>query len=337
MSFKDKKEEVIEVRLTSYGKHLLSKGELKPSFYAFYDDDIIYDLKYAGCEEEQNDAEDRILSDTPVTRLQTNFTGLETQIEEQIEQKRSGELGPSESIQATRERNYSLSAPLGKSSISSDLNPSWEVTIYGQQIEQSLRHKESQNHQTLKIPQMNLGNLEFLTYVADDVHGVIGQSTPSGHEEESEFFQVEYPNGNVVFIEHAELVIEIDEAHTDAEYHNYDIEVFMVNDDEDGEEVLNPLSFIKGAYEDNHNVVNDILVEQGYQELPDIDETYVEHYLSIDVDSRIDTNLLCRLGYRTDFSKRGYIKVDCDELTGRDRMSEIYEVDSTREPFGDDC
>ena len=337
MSFKDKKEEVIEVRLTSYGKHLLSKGELKPSFYAFYDDDIIYDSKYTGFTENQNDAEDRILEDTPVNRLQTNFTGLETQIEEQIEQKRSGEIDSKESIQPTRERNYSLSAPLGKSSISSDLHPSWDVTIYGQQIQQSLQHKESQNHQTLRIPQIKLGNLEFKTYVAEDVHGIIEQREV-GHDEESEFFQVEYPNGRVVFIEHAELVIEIDESHTDAEYHNYDIEVFMINDGEgEEEEVLTPLSFIKGAYEDNHNVVNDILIEQDYQELPDIDETYVEHYLSIDVDSRIDTNLLCRLGYRTDFSKRGYIRVDCDELTGRDRMSEIYEVDPTNKPFGDDC
>ncbi len=336
MSFKDKKEEVIEIRLTSYGKHLLSKGELSPEFYAFYDDDIIYDSKYTGFEENQNDAEDRILSDSPVTRLQTNFTGLETQIEAQIEQRRSGEVDSKESIQASRERNYSLSAPLGKSSISSDLNPSWDITIHGQQIKQSLQHKESQDHQTLKIPQIDLGNLEFQTYVADDVHGVIAQGHPTGHEEESEFYQVEYPNGHVVFIEHAELVIEIDEMHTDAEYHNYDIEVFMI-DDETEEETLIPLSFMNGVYGDNENVVNDILIEQEHQELPDTDETYVEHYLSINVDANISGSKLCRLGYRTDFSKRGYIRVDCDERTGRDRMSEIYDVDPTTEPFGDDC
>lgn len=336
MSFKNKKEEVLEVKLTSYGKHLLSKGELKPVYYAFYDDDILYDSKYAGTEEEQNYSEDRILEETPTTNVQVNFTGLENQISQQIESVRVGDATAKEALQVTRERNYSLSAPLGKSSLSSDLSPSWDVTIHGKQLEQSLKTKVSQNHQTLRIPQMDLGELQFQTYVAKDTYGTILQGDITGHTEESEFYQSEYPNGNVVFIEHSEVVLEIDEMHTDAMYHNYDIEVFLV-DDEEGEEVLVPLSFINNIYGENNNVVNGILMEQPDTDLPEIDETFVENYLSIDVDTMIDTNRLCRLGYRTDFSKRGYIRVDCDERTGRDRMSEIYEVEPTGEPFGDDC
>ena len=61
MTFKNQKEEVIEIELTSYGKHLLSKGKFKPAFYAFFDDDILYDSEYAGSEEAQNYAQTRIL------------------------------------------------------------------------------------------------------------------------------------------------------------------------------------------------------------------------------------------------------------------------------------
>ena len=35
MEFFDQKEEVIDVQLTQFGKHLLSKGRFKPEYYAF--------------------------------------------------------------------------------------------------------------------------------------------------------------------------------------------------------------------------------------------------------------------------------------------------------------
>ena len=67
MSFFDKKEDVIDIQLTQYGKHILSKGELKPAYYAFFDDDILYDVRYAPKDpddapttETQNEVQDRI-------------------------------------------------------------------------------------------------------------------------------------------------------------------------------------------------------------------------------------------------------------------------------------
>ena len=39
-NFFDKKEEVINIELTQYGKHLLSKGKFRPEYYAFYDQRI---------------------------------------------------------------------------------------------------------------------------------------------------------------------------------------------------------------------------------------------------------------------------------------------------------
>ena len=46
MKFLDRKEQVLELHLTQYGKSLLSRGKFKPTHYAFFDDDVVYDSKY---------------------------------------------------------------------------------------------------------------------------------------------------------------------------------------------------------------------------------------------------------------------------------------------------
>ena len=46
--FLNKKEQVIDFQLSRYGKHLLSVGRFKPVYYAFLDDNILYDGSYAG-------------------------------------------------------------------------------------------------------------------------------------------------------------------------------------------------------------------------------------------------------------------------------------------------
>ena len=43
----DKKEQVVKVEMTPYGRYLYSTGKFKPSHYEFYDDDIIYDKRYS--------------------------------------------------------------------------------------------------------------------------------------------------------------------------------------------------------------------------------------------------------------------------------------------------
>jgi len=91
MKFLNKKERVMDIQLTQYGKYLLSKGTFRPIYYAFFDDDVIYDRKYAApnsnddtgdrdgstwAKEPQNEIEDRIKEDL---RLETQyvFTGIE--------------------------------------------------------------------------------------------------------------------------------------------------------------------------------------------------------------------------------------------------------------------
>lgn len=78
MSFFNQKQEVFDVQLTSHGKKLLAQGKLEPEYYAFFDDDILYDARYAGSpDEEQNYIATRIKEETPRLKAQYNFTRLE--------------------------------------------------------------------------------------------------------------------------------------------------------------------------------------------------------------------------------------------------------------------
>lgn len=82
MSFFDKKEEVIDLQLTPYGRHLLSQGKLKPAYYAFLDDDIIYDSVAAGFTESNHEVKERIINETPSTKAITTMNSVETTINE---------------------------------------------------------------------------------------------------------------------------------------------------------------------------------------------------------------------------------------------------------------
>ena len=72
MEFFDKKQDVINLKLTRYGRQLLSVGEFEPVYYAFSDDGIIYDTRWisgSSQPEEQWMVEKRIQEETP--RLET--------------------------------------------------------------------------------------------------------------------------------------------------------------------------------------------------------------------------------------------------------------------------
>ena len=80
--FFDKKEDVMDIQLTQYGKHLLSMGKFKPVYYAFYDQDVVYDGRYGPGRETQNEAQHRIKNLTSHTKAQYVFRGIETSVNE---------------------------------------------------------------------------------------------------------------------------------------------------------------------------------------------------------------------------------------------------------------
>ena len=82
MSFFDKKEETLDLKLTPYGRHLLSIGKLKPAYYAFLDDDIIYDSDSAGFTETNSEIKTRIIDETPSLKPLYTMNSVETTIDD---------------------------------------------------------------------------------------------------------------------------------------------------------------------------------------------------------------------------------------------------------------
>ena len=79
----NKKEEVLDIELTPYGKYLLARGKMKPVYYAFFDDNVMYDSEYGGVQEDQSAAKDRI-KQTPQMQTQYKFTS-ETKTTQEVD------------------------------------------------------------------------------------------------------------------------------------------------------------------------------------------------------------------------------------------------------------
>jgi len=75
MEFFNRKEDVMDIELTPLGEILLSQGEFKPTYYAFFDDGIMYDSNFGGITEAVKESKNRI-KEVPRIKTQTNFRSM---------------------------------------------------------------------------------------------------------------------------------------------------------------------------------------------------------------------------------------------------------------------
>jgi hypothetical protein len=114
MAFFDSKQEVINIELTQEGKELFAKGLFEPKYYAFFDDDIIYDMQYCRITESQNDIETRILEESIFNKPIYNFSDREKNLK----------------IKNTKlEANYDYKRSIGTIDSNNNYAPAWEIKI----------------------------------------------------------------------------------------------------------------------------------------------------------------------------------------------------------------
>ena len=82
MEYFNKKEEVLELVLTEFGRNQLAQGRLLPHYYTFLDNDILYDSECVGQTEAQNDTDRRIKYNTPSIKQQHYTMGAEARVAE---------------------------------------------------------------------------------------------------------------------------------------------------------------------------------------------------------------------------------------------------------------
>jgi hypothetical protein len=259
MTFLNKKEDVIDIAVTPHGKYLISKGKFKPKFYAFFDDDIIYDGKYADLSEDQNDITSRIkeslsLRPTPVTSGSLNDDMAPITADSPI----------------TRKANFMLSNPLGTSDLRSDHYPAWQVEIQptSQPISGTVEYKAPfrQRADMTEIPQINF-EIQWTYFV------------PATGEEEDK-------DAAAYNVADEKILLSIEELNVFDKFNgNFEIEAFLL--DQDGKQVRDLKFITDDAFDEQTGILMATTEEQIGSRYPRLDSSYVEYFLDVKVDEEI--------------------------------------------------
>lgn len=290
MTFFNKKEEILELKLSSYGKQKLAAGTFKPVYYAFFDDDILYDGARAGINEDNNDIEPRIQELSPSLRCQTNFTDLEKKVKKQTHDFQNEVFNESNVTDLKTDpsvfqdydglRNV---LPLGNSEIGNQKVASWRVEFLGGNFVSSQSNINQPNLKPIiNIPQINSNIKVQPVLVEKDFKGITDPMTDR--------FVAENPDTNkFIRLTNDSIVLEISENNVDFLNDQFSLEVYEVTFNEDGDEILTPKMFKKEV----QSIINGIMLDQEDIEAQfsevEIDEKFAEYYFDISVDDRIDS------------------------------------------------
>ena len=288
MKFFDDKEEVLDIQLTQFGKHLLSLGKWKPVYYAFFDDNIIYDSAFAGIEESQNDIEPRIQENTPQMHTQYVFSGRETDFLRILKSKEDKNLSEVDKIkvQSTAEKDYSLTAPLGTSDYGEDKAPRWLLKVLEGKINETTDSLTG-SFQTLPIPQIEI-DLTYKIYPQNVSDFPQGRDS-FGQIDAEELGIGVFQDGTFLDVQSQTILIDLEELNVPFEAENFNIEIFEI---EEGE---NPGINQKFFQKKKSQIVNNILVSDRPEfESIERDSSYVEYYFDVFVDHEIDQSVMSK-------------------------------------------
>ena len=276
--FINRKEEVIQFELTPYGKEKFSTGHFNPSFYAFYDADVLYDGAYASfTSESQNDIVTRI-KEVPRHSVITRFTSSEGNNAQRAINISKQEFTVNNSVTGSNQSYFKFFRPLGSNSPWSEFAPAWKIkTIEGSQpFVGGISFKSSSISQaSSSLP---------IKYTKRQIPNQQGEGDPRVTE--------------YILDENGKISLDITEENTIFKARgNFDIEVYRLPTGAD--QNMKRLSFI-----DDESIVGQDLLDQteviefyntlnGAEDLtnriiPRLDDTYVEYFLNIKVDDEIE-------------------------------------------------
>jgi len=304
MRFLDPKEEVIKIKITPYGKYLLSMGKFNPAYYAFFDNDILYDSAYtelAG-NELQNDIENRILNETPRLEGQTKFEGAETTVFTKNSNMLEGlfpginkkEGDPSYDIEIVEApfNNYYLQGPLATSGYNTEKAPYYNLQMLtGTILTASLQGVSGSGYYSNKTN--FTGSANYIPQIDIEIQNDIilysqGMNPESKNvSQDDEMFDSYFyftGDGSSLHYDKKRAFIKIEEGNTEFKKENFDIEVFEVithevNDPEDP---------------DGENIVKTQLKKLSFSEKDkEVNSMNVEYFFNLKLDNEIDDTYYC--------------------------------------------
>jgi len=324
-TFLDKKERVIDLELTSYGKYKLSVGKFKPVYYAFYDDNIMYDGAYASLTESQNSIHTRIKDETPYLGTQVLFENIDSKLQKIPKVDETG-LGiitidtvPLEP-EKPRFDNFRYDNAIGDSLIDgrdSSVVPSWKVVTLSSNISSSTQKLNDTSIVELNIPQVNI-SLNYKKVITNR------QSIPTNPNANFSVYEsLTFADDKVIRLEMEDPMIYIDEVNTQILNDNFDIEVFMVSDNGTTK------SLTRKYFENKkEQIVNGLMVS----ERPEINlsneqitKNAVEYYFDIRKDKNVNRSVACKAADL--YNKQTYylsLDFNCDFDDSENLYNDIY-------------
>tara|TARA_R110002012_G_scaffold312185_3_gene522352 strand:- start:1889 stop:2950 length:1062 start_codon:yes stop_codon:yes gene_type:complete len=238
--FLNKKEQVIDFKLTSYGHYLLSEGTFKPEYYGFFDDNLIYDGHYVGITEKQNEIHKRIKEDTPYIESLVLFEGVEKSSNTLVvvQEPEGGDSMSLKRGQVYFESDYTptnliprqdifrFEHMIGDAFLEGNTNhaPAWKVVTLDGQISSS-DSIDSKND--VIVPQINIDANYRLKITIPGIEDLIGENSFSSIENRTNTFS----DGKIITLEQDDVMIYLEELNTILLNDNFDIEVFQVEVD----------------------------------------------------------------------------------------------------------
>jgi len=239
MAFINKKEEVLQIKLTQFGKTLLSKGKFQPKYYAFFDDDVIYDASSVGIIEEQNNIEDRIKAGIRLD-LQHVVTGVETEYlkeTKRIEKKERDLYEPIDTAPQNKEKNRLASSALGRATVDSQDAPAFllhqkgNTPVFESSVTHEIKYTDTSSPQ--KIPQIYFEPL-YKIYVDRKKYKEPVQDFETFLNLMAE--EVVFLDGSSLSMKPGTIVLEVLESNSDFTDDNFEFELFEIRETKETEE-----------------------------------------------------------------------------------------------------
>jgi len=271
MTFFNKKEDVLKIELTPHGRRLLSQGKLKPEYYSFLDDDVLYDITQGGGTENNSQMKDRILSETPYMKPQTNYKGVDTSLynaDNKVEQV-----------------TY-LQQKIGTNNTAETRAAGWNITALLGEIDTTSLTLTGSTTSTQPIPQLEM-TLEYTMSVGNQNKFELSNS---GLLFNRDLPATVKPDGSFVDIIEEQVLLNIFERNGFFHKDSYEVEVYLYESDEI--EIDRKLKF----YQQDRQIQNNMLVDQPdlSADVPeDLTKDYVEYYMDISVDKEIPEEDIC--------------------------------------------
>jgi hypothetical protein len=305
MSFFDKKEEVISIELTPYGRNLLSLGKLKPSYYAFFDDDVLYNIQAAGGSETSADLKSRILNETPYLKPNYLFKNLDDNI------GRNEVYLENEEVRYPSSDNklYFLQKPLGTCKEVSKESPAFKATFIQNSSSSGSKFITGSEGGDQQIVQVDV-DYDYTLSVKNENK----QTTQEGVAfVRPEFRSNVFDDGTYINVEFEKMIVQLFEDNGFNLTDSFAVEVFK-QDFADSTK-YEQLKFLpKKAV-----IQNDILMDDRDVDTIEPTPEYVEYYFDFFVDKEIAIADICE-GVNELKTKDIFIdlEIECPDLQGQE-------------------